>query len=409
MIRIILIISGIAILSACNSSEEGKTVEKEENTAILVSSGNGLADCQNLTTDNNGNPVISWVEGKNNEACLYYATSTDNGTTFNEPIKVSPTLGLSPHHESMPKVAFKADGTAIAVYQSKAPTPENRFAGAIYYVQSFDKGTNWSTPNYLHADTSEGIGRSYFDITALPNGEVGAIWLDGRKKSRDGSTLFFAKTNEKNGFQNEIELDDKTCQCCRTEIYVDKNNNINATYRDIINDSIRDMVHLYSNNLGESFSTPKRLSNDNWVINGCPHTGPSMSEDKDGLHFYWFTMGNGEGVYHTSTKNNGDNFAKRTLLNKNAKHPQTASLRNGGIAVVWEETFKSDSTFINRLGFSANNKNPKYITPDSVNCSYPVALGIKNNKVLVAWSQKDKKLTQVYFKLISTKNNITFQ
>ena len=45
-----------------------------------------------------------------------------------------------------------------------------------------------------------------------------------------------------------------------------------------------------------------------------------MSEDKDGLNFYWFTMGNGEGVYHTSTKNQGENFAKRTLINKNAKH-----------------------------------------------------------------------------------------
>ena len=111
-------------------------------------------------------------------------------------------------------------------------------------------------------------------------------------------------------------------------------------------------------------------------------------------------MGNGEGVYHTSTKNNGDNFAKRTLLNKNAKHPQTASLRNGGIAVVWEETFKSDSTFINRLGFSVNNKNHKYITPITTDCSYPVTLGLKQNKAMVAWTQKNKNHSQIYYKLV---------
>ena len=245
------------------------------------------------------------------------------------------------------------------VYQKKTPTPENRFAGAIYYIQSFDEGESWSKPNYLHADTTIGIGRSYFDITTLPNGEVGAIWLDGRKKSRSGSTLFFAKTKNDSGFKDEIELDDKTCQCCRTANFVAQNNKINVAYSDIINDSIRDMVHLYSSNLGESFSSQKRLSEDNWVISGCPHTGPTITEDKDGLNFYWFTMGNGQGVYQTSTNNHGNYFTERKLINSEAKHPQAACLKGGGTALVYEEDFKTDSIFRSRIGISIQNEKSK--------------------------------------------------
>ena len=44
---------------------------------------------------------------------------------------------------------------------------------------------------------------------------------------------------------------------------------------------------------------------------------------------------------------------------------------------------------------------PHYITPDSVDSSYPVALGLKNNQVLVAWSQRGKSLSQVYYKLVN--------
>ncbi len=406
MFKIYLTVLAIGLLASCSSTEENIATTEEPATLKRISNGKDLADCQNLTTDNNGNPVLSWVQGEGPDVCFYYAISTDNGISFNNPIKVLPTIGLSPHHESMPKIAFKSDGTAIVVYSRKSPTPKNRFAGAIHYVQSKDNGAHWTNQAFLHlGDTSKGVGRGFFDVATLPDGEVGAIWLDGRKKSRAGSTLFFAKTNAHNGFQNEIELDDKTCQCCRTELYVDKDKNINATYRDIFNDSIRDMAHLYSNDTGTTFSTSKRISSDNWAINGCPHTGPTMSEDKDGLHFYWFTMGGGEGVYHTSLKEQKGKFAERSLLNTMARHPQTANTTNKGLALVWEESMEVDSILRNRIGYSFEQNGIKqettFLSPDSVDASYPVVLGLPNNKILVAWNQRGQEISQVYYQLIA--------
>ena len=42
----------------------------------------------------------------------------------------------------------------------------------------------------------------------------------------------------------------------------------------------------------------QRISQDNWVISGCPHTGPAMAENKEGIHFTWFTGGSGSGIYY---------------------------------------------------------------------------------------------------------------
>jgi hypothetical protein len=106
----------------------------------------------------------------------------------------------------MPKVAFKSNGTAVVVFQKRVPTPENQYAGVLLYTQLLKDGNRWSTPAYLHADSSKGIGRSFFDIVQLPNGEVGAIWLDGRNNYKNGSSLYFAKTNAENGFDSEIQI-----------------------------------------------------------------------------------------------------------------------------------------------------------------------------------------------------------
>jgi hypothetical protein len=338
---------------------------------------------------------------------LYYAISEDTGQNFEKPIKVLTTKGLSSHHESMPKIAFKNNGTAVVVFQKRIPTTENQYAGVLLYTQLKKGETNWSVPAFLHADTSKGIGRSFFDIVKLSNGEIGAIWLDGRNRYKNGSSVYFAKTSTENGFGSEIQIGEKTCQCCRTDIYVDNQQNINVAYRDILNDSIRDIVHLVSTDLGNTFSSPTVISEDNWVINGCPHSGPVITETSSGLDFYWFTRGRGEGVFHTSKDKENNNFTKRDLMNPHARHPQAVSLLNDEIAIVWDERFKTKYSYTNRIGIlfknEENNQNTKYITPDSIDASYPVILNLSSGNVLVSWTQKQARKSQVYFKVIPRK------
>src|SRR5690349_10239237 len=160
-----------------------------------------------FTTDQLGNPVLCWTGGEKEQSLLYYSVYNKKSGTFGKNILVMPSKGTSMHGESMNKLAFKKDGTVVAVYERKHPTATNKFAGSILYTQSFDHGKTWTKEKYLHTDTLREYGRSYFDIVTLADGEIGAAWLDGRNKTgNDGTSLYFSKTKNKEGFQRDKQI-----------------------------------------------------------------------------------------------------------------------------------------------------------------------------------------------------------
>jgi hypothetical protein len=339
---------------------------------------------------------------------MCYAVSADNGHSFGQTIEIISSKGVHPHGENLPKIVFKPNGEIIAVWGASNPNPKNKYSGMIYYAQSFDDGKNWSEANPLVIDTASNDQR-YFDMAILENGEVGIIWLDGRNKTgKEGMTLYYSMTNGRNGFQDEKPIGETCCQCCRTDFFVDDKSNIHVSYRDIINDSIRDMVHIVSSDNGKTFSQPKRISEDNWVINGCPHTGPTMTNNKSGLHFAWFTAGGTAGVYYCNSRD-GQNFSPRQLLSSGARHPQMTTLSNGSVGIVWEETIQKDSTYYSKIVLQLikpdGQQAKQDITADNLNASFPVIISTAKNEIFVAWVQqsdesKNKIREQVFYKII---------
>lgn len=304
MKNVFIIGSLISILFSCTDTTHEK--EEEYSEKMISMDTNSETTCPFLTNDNNGNIAISYIKEKSDSiAVMCYAISIDKGHSFGEPVEIPASREVHPSAENLPKIVFKPDGEIIAVWGVDNSSPEKKYGGLVYYAQSFDQGNNWSEAKPLVEDTAS-IDQRYFDVSILKNGEAGIIWLDSRTKTdKQGSTLYYAQTNGKSGFQNEKPIGETICQCCRTDLFVDRKGNIHAAYRDIINDSIRDMVHTVSIDGGKTFSQSKRISDDNWAINGCPHTGPTMTENNSGLHFAWYTMGGGSGVFYSFTNDNG--------------------------------------------------------------------------------------------------------
>ena len=207
-------------------------------------------------------------------------------------------------------------------------------------VSHFDGGETWTSEKYLHpGDTTRGLSRSFFDLVTLADGEIGAVWLDSRLTANreDGSTLFFSKTVGDSGFLTDQAIDSGTCECCRTNLFVSENGDIHVLYRDIRSDSIRDISHVISHDNGRTFTDPSRISRDNWVIFGCPHTGPSMGETKKGLSVVWFTMGSSPGVYQTQYDRSAQSYSERALVTRDGTHPQVLTTEDGASIYLWEE------------------------------------------------------------------------
>lgn len=401
----LLILLGTAIFTySCNTKDPKRVITASKETTIDTASGS----CPYLTKDNKNNIVLSWIKQVDTTTAIFcYAISLDEGKTFSKAIEIAGSTNVHPHGENMPKLIFKPSGEIIAAWGAANPNPKNQYSGLVYYSQSFDEGKTWAKPRSITTDTAS-FDQRYFDVALMPDGEAGIVWLDNRKQwNGEGSGLYYAVTKDKTGFQNERLISGPCCQCCRTDLFIDTKQNIHVLYRAIINDSIRDMVHIVSINGGKSFSNPERISKDNWVINGCPHTGPAMTENKDGLHFTWFTGGNGSGIYYNTSNDNGKSFSNRdSVSGKASKHCQITTLPNDNILIVWNESFPSGSKFSSRIGIEERNPNgsrtiKQYITSEKSNSSFPVICSINADKALIAYTENIKDKEHVLFKQVT--------
>lgn len=299
----------------------------------------------------------------------------------------------------------------MALWGAANPNPVNKYSGLVFYSQSFDEGKTWNTPKRLVSDTAS-FDQRYYDVALLSNNEVAVVWLDNRKTNKkEGSGLYFTMTEGENGFQKERMISENCCQCCRTDLFVDSKNNIHVLYRGIVNDSIRDMVHIVSIDGGRNFSQPQRISNDNWVINGCPHTGPSMAENSEGLHFAWFTGGRNKGSFYTQSTDNGASFIQPDRISPLGSHPQIASFSSGELLVAWDESVQVNNKFYKRIGVqkrspAGTNEAEIFITPDTTMATYPVIALVDDHVSIVAYTVKKSNQNYVIWQQLNLSRTI---
>jgi hypothetical protein len=164
-------------------------------------------------------------------------------------------------------------------------------------------------------------------------------------------------------------------------------------YRGILENSIRDMVHIVSTDGGKTFSSPERISSDNWVINGCPHTGPSMTENDEGIHFAWFTGGQNKGSFYTKSTDNGHSFLLKDGVSTLGSHPQITSVPAGALVIAWDEAAPVGARVVKRIGVQVRNaeglnEGKTFITDANVSASFPVLSPVNNKEVLVAYTKE---------------------
>ncbi len=392
-----LILNIIVILAVACSVQDSKNKIAEDNSAILlVSDSLEYSQAVFLTKDNNQNPIIVWASANSDSGnyTLNFREIDKQNVAFGDIVKVEETTGMQAHQESMAKIGVKQNGSIVAIYRRENPNSERRFAGDIFYAESDDAGFTWSKERKLVNDTSS-ASQSFYDIALLKNGELGVCWLDSRKlEKEEGSSIYFNQTSPKGGFIDEIGVLGSTCQCCRTEIQVNDEGKINLAFRDIINDSIRDMVYVFSNNNGITFSEGKRISKDNWKINGCPHTGPSIATNDNQRAIAWFTMGGGKGIYFTVGESSEEMSPPRKLISQNGTHPQMIwakkyfylayELRKNISGKVYRQIVV---TLIDRQGEVYKTIE---ISEEGIDSQMPVISQI-NNKIIIVWVDKSIK------------------
>jgi hypothetical protein len=153
------------------------------------------------------------------------------------------------------------------------------------------------------------------------------------------------------------------------------------------------MVHVVSADHGKTFSVPERIFKDNWVLRGCPHTGPSMTENEKGMHFAWYSGGSNKGSFYIQSTDHGDSFDQHDSISAKGMHPQIASLGGNKLVVAWDESVQVGENFNKKIGIQVRSRNGEkelnaYITSDNDYATYPVVSPLEDKSLVVAYTAK---------------------
>jgi hypothetical protein len=349
----------------------GSAVGARSETAIEIGIRDRANASASIATSGSFVGIVWSAKTKDGVTDIYAATSRDSGRTFGTPVRVNAVAGeASASGEQPPRIAL-SDGAsalpAIAVMWTAKSTNGTRLVSA----RSTDGGRSFSHAESVPGSDASG-NRGWESMAMDPNADAVAVWLDHRNvpartssagmpagahqhgatshpADMDGaaraqlSQIFFARLADRGSAR---AIAPGVCYCCKTSVATAPDGRIVVAWRHVYPGNVRDIALTLSSDGGRTFAPPVRLSDDDWVLDGCPENGPSVAVDlTNTIHVVWPTLVQGDAGAEPSmklfyaTSRDGKSFTMRQPLPTNdaPRHPQLAVEPSGHIAVVWDE------------------------------------------------------------------------
>lgn len=264
---------------------------------------------------------------------IFVSHSPAAGKRFSEPVAVNrlPEL-ISADGEARPQIA--AIGERVYVSWTQAlPQP---FAGHVRFAVSDDGGQTFSEPVTVNDDTQPITHR--FNAMLADSQGVTLAWIDKRDGvgNRDyrGAAIYTARsTDGGRSFATNRKLANHSCECCRLGMATDTDGTPVVLWRHIFGKNIRDFA------LARLDEPLRRVSEDGWAIDACPHHGGALAIDGEGgRHIVWFTGAEKSTGLHYR-RIDGESMSQALPfgnLDAQAGHPQVATV-GSQVALVWRE------------------------------------------------------------------------
>jgi hypothetical protein len=171
-------------------------------------------------------------------------------------------------------------------------------------------------------------------LAVAKDGRIYAAWLDERNVHQPMSSTkgkghhmesnrevyVSYSTDGGRSFSANRKVATEACPCCKTSLAVAADGTLYAGWRQVLPGSFRHIAVASSTDGGATFSQPVIVSDDRWVLQGCPVSGPSLSIDRasGNLKVVWYAAGEGSapGVYFAVSNDKGRSFSPRQLLSE---------------------------------------------------------------------------------------------
>src|SRR5215813_13013373 len=274
---------------------------------------------------------------------LWLQISSDGGDSFDEGVRVNDGEEVASHAENTPLMVVRSMREFYVLWTAEDGHDHSslRLATSTNWGRSFGKS--------IPVDPTGTASQSFYTLVVGPDGAVYAAWLDGgdRGQGKSGSSaLYIARsTNRGQSFEKSVRVALNVCPCCRPSIAFTDAKTMHVGWRGVINDDVRDIFVGASTDGGATFGAPTRVAEDNWRINGCPHSGPSLATVGGKLFAAWRTVsGDQARVYIASSGDNGAHFSAKVEADAglhDANHPQLIALESS-VGLVFQAREASD-------------------------------------------------------------------
>jgi hypothetical protein len=354
---------------------------------------------------------------------IYAAASTDGGRTFAAPTRINQLAGeANLSGEQPPRIALVPrtgrNPAIVVVWTAKAPAGTR-----LLSARSDDAAKSFAPP--IRVPGSEASGnRGWQSIAAGRDGGVVAVWLDHRELSTDRggapsmhhaehqhlasgqkpadgvaraqqSKLMFSRLGESG---SSHQLTGGVCYCCKTAIATDSAGGVYAAWRHVYEGNVRDLAFTKSSDGGRTFAPPVRVSDDHWVLDGCPENGPALAVgEAKRIHVVWPTLVPGATSASEPTlalfyamSDDGRHFTARQRIPTEGfpRHPQIALGRTGELIVAWDEQARGTRRVALAHGAIDGKGTPGFVRQqisDNARAEYPVLARV-NDGTVVAWT-----------------------
>jgi hypothetical protein len=351
-----------------------------------------------------GSFYVAWVNHDAKQADVLVANFTGSGEMRGSPVRVNRQSGVATAWRGdQPSLAVGRDGSVFVLWTARVESG-GKHGTDLYMSVSNDRAQTFGTEVKINDDKIPGA-HGMHSLALAKGGRIYVAWLDERnihapKPSTKGEghhmesnrELFVAhSTDGGRTFSVNRKVASEACPCCKTALAVAEDGTLYAGWRQVLPGNFRHIAVASSTDGGENFSTPVIVSDDRWMLQGCPVSGPSLSVDSGGsLKVLWYAAGeaNAPGLYFSESADKGRSFSQRQLLSQETVRgtPALTAGKNGAIA-LWQTAATAET---------------KISEPGKVGATLSVAA----NAELPAGAVSDGKLFVVYIARQNEKRSV---
>ena len=345
---------------------------------------------------------VAWVNHDAKQADVMLARFNEAGELQGSPVRVNRQAGAATAWRGdQPSLAVSPDGAVHVLWTARVDAGEQH-GTHVYLSSSTDRGQNFTTEVKVNDDKAPGE-HGMHSVAITGDGRIYAAWLDERnvhtpepstkaeghhmESNRDVYLAY--STDGGRSFSANKKVASEACPCCKTALTVSPDGTLYAGWRQVLPGSFRHIAVAGSSDGGKNFSNPVIVSDDRWVLQGCPVSGPSLSVDRasGNLKVVWYAAGEGTaaGVYFAESKDKGQSFTPRQLLSQETVRGTPAL---AGPVALWQ-TSETTETKMRSLGNAGSTLSL------AANAELPAGTYV-NDKLFVAYIGKEKEKRSIW-------------